>query len=52
MQECKALFAAPRRLPSPEGTVVLRLRRGYAFSPDVTMTSAWLRPRPPQSVPA
>ena len=39
----KALFAAPMRPLPAEGTVTLRLRRGHAFSPDVTMTTTWLQ---------
>lgn len=39
----KALFAAPVEPLPAEGTVTLRLRRGHAFSPDVTMTTTWLQ---------
>mmetsp|Transcript_12051 Transcript_12051/g.36168 ORF Transcript_12051/g.36168 Transcript_12051/m.36168 type:complete len:398 (-) Transcript_12051:348-1541(-) len=53
----KALFAAPERVLK-ELTVTLRLRRGHAFSPDVTMTSSWLKEshpatlaKPPQVAP-
>lgn len=39
----KALFAAPQWQLPEEGYVTLRLRRGYYFCPDVTMTSSWLQ---------
>lgn len=39
----KALFAAPVERLDPSCPVTLRLRRGHAFSPDVTMTTAWLQ---------
>lgn len=39
----KALFAAPVEPLRAQSTVTLRLRRGHAFSPDVTMTTAWLQ---------
>ena len=51
MQGRKALFAAPLRPLPAQGTVTLRLRRGHAFSPDVTMTTTWLQELCPQPQP-
>lgn len=47
LQGCKALFAAPLQALPLKGSVTLRLRRGHAFSQDVTMTTTWLQERRP-----